>query len=112
MLFSDKIKLLRKKNNLTQAEFANSIGISRANLSGLELGKVTPTPVLINCISLMYHIDKEWLIDDTNDDLSYLNGSGNLLNMIMDKYEQLDDDYKKFVENQINQLLELQNKHQ
>lgn len=112
MLFSEKLKLLRKKNNLTQAEFANSIGISRANLSGLELGKVTPTLVLINCISLMYHVDKDWLLDDNNSDLSYLNDSGSLLNMIMDKYEKLDDDYKRFVENQINQLLELQSKNQ
>ena len=60
----------------------------------------------------MYHVDKDWLLDDNNSDLSYLNDSGSLLNMIMDKYEKLDDDYKRFVENQINQLLELQSKNQ
>ncbi|NFR74494.1 helix-turn-helix transcriptional regulator, partial [Clostridium botulinum] len=98
----------RKANNLTQADFANSIGISRGNLANIELGKVEPTQVFINCVSLMYNIDKNWLLDDNNNDLSALNGSTNILSLIMDKYEQLDDKYKKFVENQINQLLELQ----
>lgn len=106
--FADKLKLIRKANHLTQAEFADSIGISRGNLSGLELGKVTPTPLLINCISLTYNIDKTWLTDDKNDDLGALNGSANMAALIAEKYGQLDDKYKKFVENQILQLLEIQ----
>lgn len=107
---SEKLKLIRKSNNLTQAEFADSIGISRGNLANIELGKVRPTQVLINCVSLMYNIDKNWMLDDSNNDLSALNGSTNILALIMEKYEQLDGKYKKFVESQINQLLELQDK--
>ena len=109
MNFQEKLKLIRKTNNLTQADFANSIGISRGNLANIELGKVEPTQVFINCVSLMYNIDKNWLLDDSNNDLSPLNASTNIISLIMDKYEQLDDKYKKFVENQINQLLEIQN---
>lgn len=112
MTFADKLKLVRKANNLTQAEFADSIGISRGNLSGLELGKVAPTPLLINCISLTYNIDKKWLTDDNNDDLSALNGSTNMAALIAEKYGKLDDKYKKFVENQILQLLELQGQNE
>ncbi len=108
MTFANKLKLIRKTNNLTQAEFAEAIGISRGNLSGLELGKVSPTPLLINCISLMYNIDKNWLTDENNNDLSVLNGSINMATLIGEKYGQLDDKYKKFVENQILQLLEMQ----
>lgn len=108
MVFAEKLKLIRKANNLTQAEFADSIGISRGNLSGLELGKVKPTQVFINCVSLMYNIDKRWLIDDSDENLSALNGSTNMLTLITEKYKQLDDKYKKFVENQINELLTMQ----
>ena len=111
MNFSEKLKLIRKTNKLTQANFANSIGISRGNLANIELGNVEPTQLFINCVSLMYNIDKNWLLDDTNNDLSALNGSTNILSLIMDKYDNLDDKYKKFVENQITQLLELQNKN-
>lgn len=108
MTFSEKLKLIRKSNNLTQAKFASSIGVSRANLANIELGNVSPTAVFINCVSLMYNVDKHWLVDDNNNDLSPLNTSTNMLTLIMDKYKQLDSKYKKFVENQINQLLELQ----
>lgn len=108
MDLSEKLKLVRKTNNLTQAEFANSIGISRGNLANIELGKVMPSQVFVNCVSLMYNIDKKWLLDDSNNDLSALNKSTNMLSLIMEKYEKLEDKYKKFVENQINQLLEIQ----
>lgn len=108
MTFADKLKLIRKANNLTQAEFAESIGISRGNLSGLELGKVAPTSLFINCVSLTYNIDKKWLLDDSNNDLSALNGSTNMASLIAEKYAELDDKYKKFVEDQIIQLLEMQ----
>lgn len=108
MNFSDKLKLIRKANNMTQADFAASIGISRGNLANIERGIVKPTPLFINCVSLMYHIDKEWLTDNSNEDLSVLNGTTNMLSLIMDKYELLDDKYKKFVENQIYELLKMQ----
>ncbi|NFR74510.1 helix-turn-helix transcriptional regulator, partial [Clostridium botulinum] len=35
MKFPEKLKLIRKANNLTQADFANSIGISRGNLANI-----------------------------------------------------------------------------
>jgi len=104
----DKIKLIRKANNLTQADFAAAIGISRGNLANIELGKVAPTRMFINCVSLMYNIDKKWLTDDDINDLSALNGSTNMIPLITKKYKKLDEKYKKFVENQINYLLSIQ----
>lgn len=111
MQIAEKIRLLRKANNLTQAAFAESIGISRGNLANIELGKVQPTPVFINCVSLMYNVERAWLTDDEKDDLSVLNGSAGMLARLIEKYEMLDDAYKKFVENQISQLLEMQDEN-
>lgn len=110
MQFAEKLRLLRKAHNMTQADFARTLGISRGNLANIERGSVSPTPVLINCISLMYHIDKEWLLDDNNDDITAMNNSVNMQAVIASKYEQLNDNYKNFVVNQIKELLELQNK--
>lgn len=113
MDFKDKLKLLRKTNNMTQAEFAASIGISRGNLANLERGSVKPTAMLINCISLMYHVDKDWLLDDSNEDLGMLKGNSNILSLIIEKYKMLDNRHKKFVEHQIDELLNMQNnKHE
>ena len=108
MKFHDKLKMIRKVNNLTQAEFGDAVGISRGNLSGLELGKVEPTQVFINCVALTFHISKEWLTDDSNSDLSALTGSANMPPAIMEKYERLAAPYQKFIENQINELLLIQ----
>lgn len=112
MLFSEKLKLIRKTNNMTQADLAASLGVSRGNIANIELGNVAPTTLMINCVSLMYNIDKNWLMDDTNDDLSPLYSSSNISSVIAEKYKQLDDQYKIFVENQILQLLEIQNAKQ
>lgn len=108
MNISDKLTLIRKARNMTQADFAETIGISRSNLANIELGKVKPTKIFINCVSLMYNIDKEWLTDDSNDDLSVLNRANDMSSTIAKKYKKLNAQYKKFVENQMNQLLEIQ----
>lgn len=108
MKISEKIRIIRKTNNFTQADFAKTIGISRGNLANIELGKVEPTQVFINCVSLMYNIDKNWLTDDSNSDLSVLNNSTSLHTRIMEKYRCLNDKHKKYVEDQINRLLAVQ----
>ena len=110
MKFHEKLRLLRKANNMTQAEFAASLGISRGNLANIELGHVSPTPLFINCVCLTYHVDKGWMTDEANEDLGALTPSAHTLCLIMEKYDRLNDDYKKFVESQIRQLLELQAK--
>lgn len=108
MDFPTKLKHLRKAHNMTQAEFAKALGISRGNFSNIEVGKVSPTPLFINCVSLMFHIDRDWLTDDSQGDLSVLMESANMRYMILSKYDQLNENYKKFVEDQISRLLDLQ----
>lgn len=108
MDFPTKLKHLRKAHNMTQAEFAKALGISRGNFSNIEVGKVSPTPLFINCVSLMFHIDRDWLTDDSQDDLSVLMESANMRYMILSKYDALNENYKKFVEDQITKLLDLQ----
>lgn len=110
MHISEKIKLVRVSNNMTQEEFAKEIGISRTHLTNIELGKVKPSQVFINYVSLKFGISKNWLLDDENEDLSNLNGTdSSIITMIAEKYDMLDDVYKKFIEHQIIELLEIQN---
>lgn len=111
MQISEKVKLVRVSNNMTQEEFAKEIGISRTHLTNIELGKVKPSQIFINYVSLKFGISKNWLLNDNNDDLGNLNGKdSSILTLIAEKYDLLDDDYKKFIENQILELLEIQKK--
>lgn len=110
MKISEKLKIIRKVNNLTQKEFADRLGISRSNLSSIEQGVVNPTELFINCVCLMFKVDKNWLIDDSIEDLSGIQNCNDLKYLIANKYDKLTDEYKKFIEKQINELLLIQNK--
>lgn len=108
MTFQEKLKFIRKYKNLTQSELADAIGVSRGNVANLELGNAKPTQVIINCLSLMYGLEKEWLTNDEYDLSQLMTESKSLAKVISEKYDELDDKYKQFVYNQILQLLELQ----
>lgn len=110
MKFNEKLKLIRKTYDLTQLQLAKQIGVSRGHIANMELGTVNPTPLFINCLSLTYGIDKDWLINDSNDDSITVNLLENTTALIIEEYEKLTDEFKPFVKNQIEQLLDLQNK--
>ena len=46
----ERIKSLRKANDMTQKEFSELIGVSRSTLAGYETGKIEPS---LNVISRM-----------------------------------------------------------
>lgn len=64
---SDRIKSLRKSENLTQKEFAKRLLISQSYLSGLENGNEIPTSKLSKLICLEFGINEAWLIDGSGD---------------------------------------------
>lgn len=108
MNFGRKLKYIRQDNNLTQSELASIIGISRSNVANLELSKVRPSSLLINCISLKFNIDIDWLTnDDDNENIGIIPKS--IKSEIIENYNKLDNDYKVFIENQIVELLKIQN---
>lgn len=59
--FSDRLKNLRKKNQLTQQELADKVGTNRVNITKWETGRTEPT--LENVVKLAK------ILDTTTDDL-------------------------------------------
>ena len=60
--FAKKIKDLRIKNNLTQKEFADKLGVTYQAVSKWETGKNMPDIVLLKEISLIFKIDIDELL--------------------------------------------------
>lgn len=58
-----RIKALRQINNLSQADFAESIGIKRANLAHIESEKQLPTIHILSSIKKKYGVCYTHLID-------------------------------------------------
>lgn len=57
---NSRVKIIRKEANKTQESFADSIGISRSNLTNIETGKVSVTDRTKKSICAIYGIDEHW----------------------------------------------------
>jgi len=57
----NSIKVERAKKNITQAELADLIKVSRQTINAMELGKYVPSTVLALRLSLIFMIPVEQL---------------------------------------------------
>lgn len=75
----DRIKTLRKANDMTQKEFSEYIGVSRSTLAGYETGKIEPSLNVIFNLSNKFDINPTYFLrtmyvdipseDDANNDI-------------------------------------------
>lgn len=62
-MYGERIKKVRKREGLSQADFARKLRISRAHVSKLESGQAVPSRQLLTLISEIYFVRLEWLLD-------------------------------------------------
>jgi len=60
------LKEIRKKNNLTQSQFANLLGVTPQAVSKWENGKNIPDIVILKEIKKLYNIDIDSILDGEN----------------------------------------------
>lgn len=58
----ERLKFLRKSRNLTQAELAENIEISRANISKIEKNEISPLAKNIVHICTFFNVSTDWLL--------------------------------------------------
>lgn len=58
-----RIRSVRNNAGQTQAEFSKNIRISQPHLSGIEKGHCQPSGAVILLISILFHVDEDWLIN-------------------------------------------------
>ncbi len=56
-----RIKLLREKAGLTQADFGARVGAQQTTVSAWEVGRITPNSTTIRSICQTFDIREEWL---------------------------------------------------
>lgn len=65
MLLSDKIKMLRKRENLTQTELGEKVGVKKNAVSKWECGRVENIPTsTIKALADLFNVTTAYLIDD------------------------------------------------
>lgn len=62
------IKEIRKYLQLSQEDFANRLGMTRSNLSQMEIGRNTPSVALLNDLANIFHIDIRIVFQMINSD--------------------------------------------
>lgn len=56
-----RIRVLRKALNMTQTEFGESLGVSRAVIATYELGKVVPPASVLKLLTVHHNVNPKWL---------------------------------------------------
>jgi len=63
MSINKRIRKIREDYNLSQSEFAERIGVTRATVSQIEIGNQLPTIKMLPVISKKFNVNYEWIID-------------------------------------------------
>ena len=62
MLFAEKIKALRVQTNITQADLARELGITRASVNGWEMGLSVPSTPLLVELAVFFAVSVDYLL--------------------------------------------------
>lgn len=93
MEFGDKVKLLRKKHDLSQESLATILKINRNCLSRIETGKSEPSLSVIRDIAEYFKVDVASLMDIKNKKFD----TKDKIKMIVDGCQYLMDDDLDFL---------------
>ncbi|MDE5984464.1 MAG: helix-turn-helix domain-containing protein [Eubacterium sp.] len=98
MEFKDKIKYLRKKQNYTQQQVADILGIDRSTYSFYEIGKTRPKLEMLKSLAKIFKVSVDDLLDDDISENDSLVSSPKLFNtpQFDDKLNDLSD-FEKLV---------------
>ncbi|MDE6767542.1 MAG: helix-turn-helix domain-containing protein, partial [Eubacterium sp.] len=94
----DKIKYLRKKQNYTQQQVADILGIDRSTYSFYEIGKTRPKLEMLKSLAKIFKVSVDDLLDDDISENDSLVSSPKLFNtpQFDDKLNDLSD-FEKLV---------------
>ena len=62
-MIADKIKLLRERSGMTQAELARRLGVTRSGVNAWEMGITTPSTQYIVELALQFKVSTDYLLD-------------------------------------------------
>ncbi len=62
-MVADKIKMLRNKRGITQAELAKQLGVTRAGVNAWEMGISIPSTQYIIELARFFKVSSDYLLD-------------------------------------------------
>lgn len=83
----ERLKLLRKKENLSQEAFSKKINVGKSTVTAWELGTRFIKPIHVNAICNIFNINKEWLISGTGEMLIKDKTNNPTLSQLIKEYD-------------------------
>lgn len=118
----DRIKKVRKSNNLTMEQFGSRIGITKSSVSLLESGKNSPSEQTLKLICKEFNVNMEWL-QTGNGDMCILiedrlstylaqiaKGDDDFIKDIIEAYMELDETSRAALRELTNKMIEKRSK--
>jgi transcriptional regulator with XRE-family HTH domain len=103
MSIYERIKEIRKENDLTQGEFGERLGIGKYAVTNIELGRVEPKDNVIKLIAKEFDINEEWIKTGAGEKHPEITNDEKLAKLIGETIGS-DDEFRK---NLVLTLLEL-----
>lgn len=61
-MIAERIKMLRENQNLSQVELARKLSVTRASVSGWEMGISAPSTTYLVELSRLFHVSVDYLL--------------------------------------------------
>jgi transcriptional regulator with XRE-family HTH domain len=107
MTINERIRHLRKDIlKLTQEEFAHKLKVSTSNIGSIDIGRTRLTDRLIADICREWSISEKWLV--SGEEPVFCGNADPFTHKIVDIYESLSPDSRKYLKGYIDRLLEEQ----
>ena len=105
MTFGDRLRFLRKQNNITQADLAKMFSLGESTISFYESNKRTPDYEMLNKFADYFNVSVDYLLARTDvPNQATNNNEKGQNNPLFDKIDSLNDESKKELEQYIEFL--------
>lgn len=61
-MIADKIKLLREAKDLTQADLARKLGVTRSGVNAWEMGITVPSTQFVTALAELFEVSADYLL--------------------------------------------------
>ncbi len=106
MQFGEKLKKVRKENNLSQEEMAELLYTTQGNYSLYESGQRTPSIDFLKRLIEQFNLDANWLLSN-NEQTIYFNdnSSCNIAALKTDNYYTVSSERLQEIEKKLDNIL-------
>ena len=105
LILERRIRMIRKSQKLSQAEFGARLGVTRNVIANIEGGRVKPTGLFLDHLCTTFLVNRQWLMEGKGDMFAGMNAN---ISEALRIFEELRPEFQVYAIQQIEVLLELQ----